>query len=97
MPHLQAIYDKLKAKGLRVVTINEGAGKAEIRKGFREKGLSLPTGMNGKGANNVHQPYRVPGPYTHYVIDASGKIAARFINYDEPGIRKALKGLGLEP
>jgi len=67
-----------------------------IKKYFRENGFTFTAIMNGNGNNDVVNVYGVQAFPTNYVISPEGKVVARFVGFDEDGIRKALKNLGVQ-
>jgi len=83
-PHLDAMYRKLRAKGLEVVAINDVDAAPEIRKflAAAKPPLSFPVGVDTQQA--AAKAYKVAGqghPIT-YVIDASGKIVHTQVGFD---------------
>ncbi len=94
---MNALYEKLKDQGLNVIAINGFEPKETILKYVKEGKFAFPMAMNGKDANDVAKAYGVQAYPTNYVLDPTGKIVARFTGYNEEGIKKALKELGLEP
>ena len=67
-----------------------------IKKYFKENGFTFTEVMNGEKKDDIVSNYGVQAFPTNYVISPEGKVIARFIGFDEAGIRKALKGLGVQ-
>ena len=67
-----------------------------IKKYFKEEGFTFTEVMNGEKKDDIVSNYGVQAFPTNYVISPEGKVIARFIGFDEAGIRKALKGLGVQ-
>jgi thioredoxin-related protein len=56
---------------------------------------ALGTEASGKDSP-IFQQYAVQAYPTNYVLDSTGKIVFRSVGFDEPGIRAALKKLGVK-
>lgn len=67
-----------------------------IKKYFHDKGFTFTAVMNGEAKGDVVGMYGVSAFPTNYVISPEGKVVARFIGFDEAGIRKALAKIGVE-
>ena len=84
---------ELKDRGFDIITVNSGDDAKGIGKFWREKGLSMRVAMQG---DSVAMKYRVAAIPTNYLIGSDGKILARFVGFDEAGIRKALAQAGVK-
>ena len=93
---MQKIFAELSPRGLNLVAVNWHDSADVIKKYVRESGLTFTTVMNGEHANDIASNYGVSAFPTNYVISPDGKVVARFIGFDEGGIRQALKRLGVE-
>lgn len=49
-----------------------------------------------QAAPEVHKKFGVRVYPTNYVVDGNGKVLARFIGYDEAGIKKAFRSAGVK-
>ena len=67
-----------------------------IQKYYNANGFAFPPVMNGQGENNIAKNFGVRAYPTNYVIAPDGTVVARFVGYNEKGIREALKRLGVE-
>ena len=91
MPHLQALYDEYKDEGLLVLGVNQE--EPHLPKAFKEEnGYTFPTLKNGAKA---FLRYQITGIPTTYVINREGALAAKFVGYNDAGVRAALAKAGL--
>ncbi len=90
------MYPSLDKQGLRYISVNYGDDKKTIDKYVKEGKFTFPIGMNGKGANDVAKLFGVSAYPTNYLIDANGKVVASFVGFDEEGMKKALRSMGLK-
>lgn len=72
LPGLQALHEKYKEKGLRVIGINPNDKKeSDIAAFLAKRGVTYPVLLGGR---EVANDYRVSGYPTMYLIDKTGKI-----------------------
>ena len=81
---------------MNLVAVNYNDSADVIKKYFKENGFTFTEVMNGEKKNDIVSNYGVQAFPTNYVISPDGKVVARFIGFDEAGIRKALKSLGID-
>jgi hypothetical protein len=91
------MYAGLKKQGLDYIAVNNGDDKQTILGYLKEGKFTFPIGMAGKGKNDVPTVYGVQAYPTNYLIDKNGKVAARFVGFDEAAMKAALKKMGLKP
>jgi cytochrome c biogenesis protein CcmG/thiol:disulfide interchange protein DsbE len=100
MPSIEALYQQLKAKGLRVVAISiDPPGKEQdIRDFAKEFGLSFDILYDTAGA--MEQQYRITGVPESFVIARDGTVHKHWIgedNWNSDGNRKLIEQLLAEP
>lgn len=90
MPRLKELYATYHSKGLEVVGIALDVDSAEFETGLREKDLTWPSGseFNGWGST-VAKAFRVKATPWFYLIDKSGRIAAKPYDSEALGIELA--------
>ena len=96
-PHLRDLYGRINKQGFELAAVNYGDDKAIINKYAKEEKFTFPLLMNMSMKDDISKMYGVSAYPTTYVIDAKGKIVARFVGFDEDGLKKALKKLGAKP
>jgi hypothetical protein len=84
---------ELKSKGFDMITVNGGDDARTIGKFWKEQGFTMPAAMHGDKVATLYHVSAIP---TNYVIGSDGKILARFLGFDEEGIRKALAQAGVK-
>jgi cytochrome c-type biogenesis protein len=76
VPELQALHEKLTARGLKVVGVSvDDGGDDAVREFVREFGVTYT--ILRDPAQNVYSAFFVPGVPATFLIDRSGKIALR--------------------
>jgi hypothetical protein len=81
------------------VAINHGDPPERVREYVERGKFAFPIALGGAdGEAGVFKDYQVNAYPTNFLIDGQGKIAGRWVGYDEPTmaeIRAALARLGL--
>ncbi|MBI3911414.1 MAG: TlpA family protein disulfide reductase [Armatimonadetes bacterium] len=99
-PHLQKMYDELKARGLEVVAINAIDSRERIES-YQQEGkftfrlLQAPR-ADGQPVSEVVKKYRVSAYPTNYLIGKDGKVLARFVGFNEKAVRDAIERAGVK-
>jgi peroxiredoxin len=77
MPAMERLYQELRGEGFELVAVSVDAGRDEVQ-AFRDRlDLSFPILLDPERAvAHAYQSYRYP---ESYLIDPSGRIAARYI------------------
>jgi peroxiredoxin/outer membrane lipoprotein-sorting protein len=96
LPHLRDLYGRLKKQGFGIILINVGDDAKTIRDFSKKSRLAFPIVMNHKGGPDVVRLYHVDTFPTNYLIDAKGKIIARFVGFDEEAMKKELRKAGFK-
>jgi peroxiredoxin len=95
-PSLQRLYGRLHEEGFEILAVSidaPGQGKA-VEEFRREFGLSFPILLDP--AKDAHAAFGVTGVPETYLIDASGRLAERFIgprNWDDPRYARVVRRL----
>jgi hypothetical protein len=80
-----------------MISINEGDPAATIKKFAKDSKFAFPIVMNKKGGPDVVSLYKVDAFPTNYLVNAkNGKILARFVGFDEEGMKKELRKAGFK-
>ena len=96
VPELQAIYEKLKGKGLEIIAVNgTGETKEEVQRWARERGLSFPVALN-KTPTDLVTMFNVKAYPTNVVYNREGKVSYKGEGYDRTALLKALAEAGLQ-
>lgn len=92
-PHLTALYDEFRDKGLVVVAVNGyDESKAEVDKYVRDKSLTHPIALMGRKV--AEEKYTVASYPVTYLVDRKGTIVDYHLGF-EPGDEKLLaKSIG---
>ncbi len=72
MPDLQAVYESYQARGLRVLGINLGEGKADVEKWVSQLGLTFDIVMDNR--QRIASEYQIRGQPTSYLVAPDGVI-----------------------
>ena len=80
LPSIQALYDKLKGKGLTVVAVDLMEDQKTVRDFARVHGMTFPVLIDGNG--KVGGTYDAGSIPTNYLVDRKGRILARVVGYD---------------
>ena len=92
MPSMEAVYQKLKDKGLEILAVNLGDSKSKVSAFMNENKLSFPAVLDEKSVTGSY--YNVQAIPATYIIDKRGLIVARIvgsINWNTPKIISALE------
>jgi thiol-disulfide isomerase/thioredoxin len=74
MPSMQALYQKLKGKGLEIVAVNLQEDAAAVQRFVKAQGLSFPVLLDSSG--RVGATYGARSIPTTYIIDRQGFVIA---------------------
>jgi peroxiredoxin len=98
MPHLQKIYDDLKAKGLEIVAVNAFDSASEVSQYVKDNKLTFKIVLGDSGEQfTLGKTYGMSGFPTSYLVDAAtGKIIWRGLIFTEEALREALANIGLK-
>jgi thiol-disulfide isomerase/thioredoxin len=92
LPQLSRLLEQLKGKGLNIYSVNLGDDRGTVAKIWSQDRLGMHAVLGGE---KISEQYRIQAIPTNYVLDPSGKILARFMGFDEQGIRAALAKAGV--
>ena len=88
MKDIEAVYRRLKPRGLEVVAINAGQDRKTVVEFMAKLGVSYPALMDENSA--IAKRYGVVGLPTTYFVDARGIVRAKLIGEaDEAGFERA--------
>jgi thiol-disulfide isomerase/thioredoxin len=93
LPELSKMLEQFHGKGFDIFSVNLGDDSKTVSKIWSEGKLSMHAVLNG---DKVSQAYHIEAIPTNYVIGPDGKIMARFVGFDEQGIRSALAKAGIK-
>jgi thioredoxin-related protein len=79
-----------------MISINEGDEAKVINDYVKENKFTFRVGMNNKGGPDVVKLYKVEAFPTNYLVDANGKIIARFVGFDEEAMKAELRKAGFK-
>jgi len=84
MPEMQALYQKLKARGFEVVAVDMMEDKATVAKFVKTSGYTFPVLLDSTGGvgGGSYAARAIP---TNYIVDKVGRLVARKIGIDGPG------------
>jgi thiol-disulfide isomerase/thioredoxin len=80
LPSIQALYEKLKGKGLTVVAVDLMEDRKTVADFVKSHGMTFPVLMDGNG--KVGGSYDAGSIPTNYLVDRKGKILARVVGFD---------------
>jgi len=92
MPSMEAVYQKLKDKGLEILAVNLGDSRDDVSAFMNNYKLNFPVGLDGKKLTGTY--YHIQAIPTTYIIDRRGLIIARLvgsINWNTPKVIAALE------
>jgi len=95
-PHLQSMFSGLKDQGFAYLSVNQGDAAEKVSKFIKDNGYTFPIALNGSGATDIVNTYGVAAFPTNLVIAPDGTITARFVGFDEAGLKEAIRKLGLK-
>ena len=82
---------------MELIALNGTDDADTINKYVKANSFTFLIGMKGKGDNyDAALQYRVLAYPTNYILDSSGKVVFRTVNFDEKGIRAALEKLDVK-
>ena len=84
MPEMQALYKKLKSRGLEIVAVDMMEDKATVSDFVKRAGYTFPVLLDSTGEIGGGGLYAARAIPTNYVIDKSGHIVGRKIGVDGP-------------
>ncbi|MDP2809590.1 MAG: TlpA disulfide reductase family protein [Rhodocyclaceae bacterium] len=88
MKAIEAVYRRLKPRGLEVIAINAGQDKKTVIEFMRKLGVSYPALLDEDSA--IARRYGVVGLPTTYFVDARGIVRAKLIGEaDEASFERA--------
>jgi len=93
LPELNKMLAQLHGKGFDILSVNLGDDSKTVAKIWNEGKFSMHAVLNG---DKVSQAYHIEAIPTNYVVGPDGKIMARFVGFDEQGIRTALAKAGVK-
>jgi thiol-disulfide isomerase/thioredoxin len=93
LPELNKMLAQYHDKGFDILSVNLGDDSKTVSKIWSEGKFSMHAVLNG---DKVSAAYHVEAIPTNYVIGPDGKIMARFVGFDEQGIRSALAKAGVK-
>ena len=80
LPSVQALYDKLKAKGFTIVAVDVMEEEKTVSAFVKANRMTFPVLLDADG--RVGGEYDARSIPTNYLIDRHGKILARIVGYD---------------
>lgn len=80
LPSIQALYEKLKGKGLTVVAVDLMEDNKTVGDFVKAHGMTFPVLIDGNG--KVGGTYDAGSIPTNYLVDRKGRILARVVGYD---------------
>ena len=94
MPSLEALHNRYKDSGFRVLAINTRETQTLVSEFMEENGFTFPALLDEDG--RVTQSYGVPAFPTIFIIDRDNMIAARLIggaDWDTPMVHTTIDRL----
>jgi thiol-disulfide isomerase/thioredoxin len=95
LPHLQALYDELKAQGLNVLTVNVEDTPDTLRPRLQEKRFTLPVAFDRHSDDAFNLRYGVQACPTHFILDEKGTVVFRMTTFGEKTLRRILRRMGI--
>ncbi len=80
LPSMQALYQKMKAKGLEVVGVDLAEEKQLVSRFVKTNGLSFPILLDSDVS--VGSAWGASSIPTNYLLDRSGRVIARVVGFD---------------
>jgi peroxiredoxin len=80
LPSIQALYEKLKGKGLTIVAVDLMEDRKTVGDFVKAHGMTFPVLLDGSG--KVGGTYDAGSIPTNYLVDRKGKVLARVVGYD---------------
>ncbi len=92
MKDIEAVYQRLKPRGLEVVAINAGQDRKTVVEFMRKLGVGYPALMDEDSA--IARRYGVVGLPTTYFVDATGTVRAKLVGEaDAAAFERAALGI----
>jgi len=79
-----------------MISINEGDDAKVIADFAKKSKFAFQIVMNNKGGPDVVKLYHVQAFPTNYLVNARGKIIARFVGFNEEEMKKELRRAGFK-
>ncbi len=92
LPELSKMQAQLRGRGFEILSINIGDDENKVNSIWHDGQLSMRALLHG---DKIAEQYRVQAIPTNYLVGSDGRILARFMGFDESGIRQALAKAGL--
>lgn len=86
MPDLQGVYETYQSRGLRVLGVNLGEGKAEVARWVKQLGLTFDIVMDNR--QQIASAYQIRGQPTSYLVAPDGVITQIYYG---PTVRQSLE------
>jgi thiol-disulfide isomerase/thioredoxin len=83
MPYLQALYAANQERGLRLIAINLGEGRAAVEAWVQQHGLQFEIAFDPEGV--IAAAYRLRGQPSTFVLAPTGEITAIYFGAVRPG------------
>jgi thiol-disulfide isomerase/thioredoxin len=80
LPSVQALYEKLKAKGFVILAVDVMEDKKTVSNFVKANAMTFPVLLDSSGS--VGRDYDAGSIPTNYLLDRNGKILARIVGYD---------------
>jgi thiol-disulfide isomerase/thioredoxin len=80
LPSVQALYEKLKAKGFVILAVDVMEDRKTVSDFVKANAMTFPVLLDASGA--VGREYEAGSIPTNYLLDRNGKILARIVGYD---------------
>jgi thiol-disulfide isomerase/thioredoxin len=80
LPSMQALYQKMKSKGLEIVAVDLAEEKQLVARFVKSNGLSFPILLDADVS--VGTAWGASSIPTNYLLDRSGRVIARVIGFD---------------
>jgi len=80
LPSIQALYEKMKSKGLTVVAVDLMEDGKTVGDFVKAHGMTFPVLIDGSG--KVGGTYDAGSIPTNYLVDRKGRILARVVGFD---------------
>jgi thiol-disulfide isomerase/thioredoxin len=80
LPSVQAMYNKLKAKGFEIIAVDVMEDQKTVSNFVKANAMTFPVLLDSSGS--VGRDYDAGSIPTNYILDRNGKILARIVGYD---------------
>ena len=92
LPELSKMLTQLRGQGFDILSLNLGDDAATVDKIWKDGKLTMRSVLHG---DKISEQYHIQAIPTNYIVGPDGKILARFIGFDEQGIRQVLAKAGV--